>query len=206
MNSEKIKEIWKENAVKKIDNYTDSEITSIVLKTARKAMNRSYPGIIFWSLLILSCLLGVWVMMKYSSPQLQTYGYVLTAVIMLMLGGAVCISEWGRRKVQRYSFDMPLKEWVELRIQYFDKGIKRSGKWFWRFGLGITVLLLFCLIYIFTEGFSFKILLVQLFSGLTALFIAGTIANRISMKRMIETRQQLQELYNQLQDSEELSK
>jgi len=206
MNSEKIKEMWKENAVQQIDDYTDSEITSIVLKAARRAIKRSYPGIIFWSILILFSLLCVWVMMKYTSPQLQTYGYALITAIMVLLSGAVCISEWGRQKAQRYSFDMPLKEWVELRIQYFDKGIKRSRKWFWRFGLGITVLLLFCIIYIFTAGFSFKILLTQLVSGLTALIITSIIANRISIKRMIETRKQLQELYNQLQDSEELNK
>lgn len=206
MDSQRIKEIWKENVVQQIDNYTDSEITLIVLKTVRRAINRSYPGIIFWSILIFFCLLCVWIMMKYTSPQLQTYGYALIVAIMVLIFGAVCISEWGRRRAQRYSFDMPLKEWIELRIRDFDKGIKRSGKWFWRFGLGITLLLLFCLIYILTVGFSFKILLIQLISGLTSLFIASIISNRISMKRMIETRQQLQELYNQLQDSEELSK
>lgn len=203
MDSKKIKEIWKENAVKQIDCYTDSEIKSIVLKSARKAINYSYPGVIFWLLLLFFNLLCVWLMMQYTSPQLQMYGYVTMIVIMVLLLGAVCFSEWGRRKTQRYSFDVSLKEWVELRIREFDKGIERIKRnWFWKYGAGLTVLLIFCLIYIFTVGFSLKVLLIQLVAGLAALAIASTIGNKISMKRMIETRKQLQELYDQLQDSE----
>lgn len=206
MNSEKIKEIWKESAVKQIDNYSDSEIKSIVLKSVRKAINHSYPGVIFWSLLILFNLLCVWLMMEYASPRLQTYGYALMSAIMVFLLGAVCLSEWGRRKIQRYSFDIPIKEWIELRIGDFNKGIERIKRnWFWRYGAGLTVLLIFCLIYILTVGFSLKTFLIQLVAGLTALIPTIIIGNKISMKRMIETREQLQELYDQLQDSEELS-
>lgn len=203
MDSEKIKEIWKENAVKQIDSYTDSEIKSIVLKCVRKAINYSYPGVIFWSILMLVNLLCVWLMMRYASPQLQTYGYVIIAVIIVMLSSAIILSEWGRRKTQRYSFDMPLKEWVELRIRDFDKGIERcETNWFWRYGAGLTVLLIFCLIYILSVGFSLKVLLCQLVSGTVALIIVATIGNRVSVKRMTETRKQLLELYDQLQDSE----
>lgn len=203
MDSEKIKEIWKENAVKQIDSYTDSEIKSIVLKSVRKAINYSYPGVIFWSILMLVNLLCVWLMMLYASPQLQTYGYVIMVVIIIMLSGAIILSEWGRRKTQRYSFDMPLKAWIELRIRDFDKGIERcKTNWFWRYGAGLTVLLIFCLIYILTVGFSLKVLLCQLVSGIVALIIVATIGNRVSVKRMTETRKQLLELYDQLQDSE----
>lgn len=203
MDSEKIKEIWKENAVKQIDSYTDSEIKSIVLKSVRKAINYSYPGVIFWSILMLVNLLCVWLMMRYASPLLQTYGYVIMAVIIVMHSGAIVLSEWGRRKTQRYSFDVPLKAWIDLRIRDFDKGIERSKtSWFWRYGAGLTVLLIFCLIYIFTVGFSLKVLLIQLLSGTVALIIVATIGNRVSEKRMTETRKQLLELYDQLQDSE----
>lgn len=203
MDSEKIKEIWKENAVKQIDSYTDSEIKSIVLKSVRKAINYSYPGVIFWSILMLVNLLCVWLMVRYASPLLQTYGYVIMAVIIVMLSGAIVLSEWGRRKTQRYSFDVPLKAWIDLRIRDFDKGIERSKtSWFWRYGAGLTVLLIFCLIYIFTVGFSLKVLLIQLLSGTVALIIVATIGNRVSEKRMTETRKQLLELYDQLQDSE----
>lgn len=203
MNSEKIKEIWKMNAVKQIESYTDSEIKSIVLKSVRKAINYSYPGIIFWSFLILFNMVIVWLMMQYASPRLQVYGYVLMTTIMVLLLGAICVSEWGRRKAQRYSFDMPLKEWIESRIQDFDKGIERIKKnWILRYGLGLITLLVFCLIYIFTMGFIFKVLLIQLGSGLIALVIASSIGNKIVTRRMVETRTQLQELLEQLQDSE----
>lgn len=203
MDSEKIKEIWKTNAVKQIESYTDSEIKTIVLRSVRKAINYSYPGIIFWSSLILFNLLIVWLMMQYASPRLQIYGYVLMATIMVLLLGAICVSEWGRRKAQRYSFDMPLKEWIKSRIRDFDKGIERSRKnWFLRYGLGLITLLVFCLIYIFTMGFVLKVLLIQLVSGLIALAIASYIGNKIVIRRMVETHTQLQELLEQLQDSE----
>lgn len=202
MDSEKLKEIWKTNAVKQIDSYTDSEIKSIVLRSLRKTINYSYPGIIFWSLLIVFNLSIVWFMMQYASPQLQMYGVVLMTTIMVLLLGAICVSEWGRRKAQRYSFDMPLKEWIESRIRDFDKGIERSRKnWFLRYGLGLITLLIFCLIYIFTVGFIIKVLLIQLVSGLTALAIVSSIGNKIVIKRMVKTRTQLQELLDQLQDS-----
>lgn len=202
MDSEKLKEIWKANAVKKIDSYTDSEIKSIVLRNVRKAINYSYPGIIFWSLLIVFNLSIVWFMMQYASPQLQMYGVVLMTTITVLLLGAICVSEWGRRTVQRYSFDMPLKEWIESRIRDFDKGIERSRRnWFLRYGLGLITLLIFCLIYILTVGFSFKVLLIQLGSGLSALTIASSVGNKIMIRRMVKTRTQLQELLDQLQDS-----
>lgn len=202
MNSEKIKEIWKTNAVKQIESYTDSEIKSIVLKSVRKAINYSYPGIIFWSFLILFNLVIVWFMMQYASPRLQVYGHVLMVTIMGLLLGAISVSEWGRRKAQHYSFDMPLKEWIQSRIRDFDKGIERTKKnWFLRYGLGLITLLVFCLIYIFTMGFVLKVLLMQLVSGLVALAIASSIGNKIVIRRMVETRTQLQELLEQLQDS-----
>ncbi len=201
MNSDKIKEIWKENAVRQIDNYTEAEITSIVLKSARKAIGLSYPGLLFWAALLLVNLFLVWVMMNYTMPRLQTYSYALMAAILVLLLGAACISEWGRKKVQRYSFDMPLKEWVESRIREFDKGIERFKRnWFWKYGIGVACLLLFCLIYILTVGFSLKHVLLQLASGLTTLFIAATIANRIFLKRMTKTHRKLQELYEQLKE------
>lgn len=204
MDNEKIKEIWKKNAVKQIDCYTDSEIKSIILKSARKAINYSYPGILFWSLFILFNLLCVWLVIQYPLPQLQTYGYVCITAIMVLLLGTICLSEWGRRKSQRYSCDIPLKEWVELRIRDFDKGIERNKRnWFWKYGTGLTLLLMFSLIYILTVGFSLKVLLIQLIAGLIALIIVSTIANRIFIKRMIETRKQLQDLYDQFQDSEQ---
>ena len=203
MDSEKIKKIWKTNAVKQIESYTDSEIKSIVLKSVRKAINYSYPGIIFWFFLILFNLAIVWLMLEYASPRLQVYGYALMITIMVLLLGAICVSEWGRRKAQRYSFDMPLKEWIDSRIQDFDKGLDRSKKnWFLRYGLGLITLLVFCLIYIFTMGFILKVLLIQLVSGLVALAIASSIGNKIVIRRMAETRAQLQELLEQLQDSE----
>ncbi|MEG2494428.1 MAG: hypothetical protein RSB32_01865 [Mucinivorans sp.] len=203
MDSEKIKEIWKTNAVKQIESYTDSEIKAIVLKSARQAIKYSYPSIIFWLLLILVNLLIVWLMMQYASPRLQVYGYVLMATIMVLLLGAICVCQWGCGKAQRYSFDMPLKEWIDLRIRYFDKSIEGSKKnWMLRYGLGLVTLLVFCLIYIFTMGFVLKVLLIQLGAGLIALVIAGSIANKIMIKRMLETRTQLQELLDQLQDSE----
>ncbi|MDL2320438.1 hypothetical protein LJC45_04825 [Alistipes sp. OttesenSCG-928-B03] len=201
MDTERIKAVWKDNAVRQIESYTDSEIKTIVLKSARKAINHSFPGVIFWSLLILASLLLVWIVIKLS-PLLQMYGYVLAAALLVVILASAGISEWGRRRQQRYSFDMPLREWVEMRIADFDKGIVLNKKSrFWRYGAGVMILAIFCLIYILTVGFSLKVLLLQLASGLPAMIVAGAVANRIFVKRMAETRRQLQDLHSQLQDS-----
>lgn len=67
-------------------------------------------------------------------------------------------------------------------------------------------MLLFYFIYMLTVDFSLKILVIKLFLGLTALIIVSRITNRISMKRMVEAHKQLQDLYDQLHDAEELSR
>ncbi len=168
MDSEKIKEIWKANAVKQIDNYTDAEITSIILKSARRAIDRSFYGLIFWAVLILFLLACLWIMLKSSvTPMQRIYGYIVTSITLAVLFVAFFLSERGRRKAKRYSFDVPLKEWIEHNIRDFDKGIVRLKRsWFLKYGFGVLALLIFIAIRIFLVGFDTTVVLVALAAGL----------------------------------------
>ncbi len=204
MDSEKIKEIWKANAVKQIDNYTDSEITSIILKSARQAIDRSFYGLVFWGVLILFLLACLWIMVEYSvTPMQRMYGYIVTSISLIVLFVAFFLSEWGRREAKRYSFDVPLKEWIEHNIRDFDKGIERLKRsWLLKYGFGVLALLIFIAIRIFIVGFDTTVVFVALAAGLISLIIASTIGTKKTLKRMTETRDGLQDLYDQLDDTQ----
>lgn len=199
MDSDKIKEIWKENAVKQIDNYTESEIKAIVLKSARKVIRSSFPGLGFIAFVGILTLFCVGIGLKYA-PNMQIY-WIVSAIILVI---AIYASIFSRRKMLKYSFDVNLKSWIESRIKEFDRSINRKKRyWFvMTYGVGVLFLVSFCAILILTSGFTLTRVIIPFIVGLTSLIISAEIGKRIAIKRMIETRKRLQELHDQLEDSE----
>jgi len=195
MNSEKIKEIWKNNVVKQIENYTDAEIEAIILKNARKAIGLSYPGIVFISFAIVLILFFMWIDLKYT-PQMRPFWMVC----LVILFGCICISIFSHRKMQRYSYDMPLKDWIESRIREFDKSINLKKR-YWvamTFGVAFIILVVYDVFLVLITGFPLSKMIIPFTVGLLSLIVLTKFGNRIIMKRMIKTRKQLQELYDQL--------
>lgn len=199
MNSDKIKEIWKENAVKQIDSYTESEIKAMILKNARKIIRSSFPSPTFMAFLIVLTLSCIWIGLKYA-PNMQPY-WIVAAIILLI---AIYASILSRYKMMKYSFDMNLKSWIEFRMKEFERSISHKKRyWFvMTYGIGIIFLVSFCAILIFTSGFTLTGVIIPFVAGLTSMIIATETGRRIVIKRMIKSRKRLQELYNQLEDSE----
>ena len=195
MDSEKIKEIWKNDVMKQIDNYTDAEIEAIILKNARKAIGLSYPGIAFFLFSVVLMLFCVWIGLKYT-PQMRTFWIACTIILF----GAIWILIFSRRKIQHYSYNMPLKDWIESRIREFDKSINMKKRYLFAmtYGLGFLFLSVFCTLLVLTAGFTLSKLASPVSSGLISIIIFSEIGKRMIMKRMIKTRKQLQELYDQL--------
>lgn len=193
----RIKEVWKENACKQIDSYSDSEIRSVILKSARKAIGSSYPGVGLISFLAILTIFCVWIGLRYV-PQLQ----VLWMACIVILLTSICLSLFLRRKIQSCRADANLKEWLETRMKEFDRSINfKKRVWFgMTYGFGLILLLIFGAILMLTAEFSLKEILAPLFVGLIFMIIFSEIARRGTMKRMVETRTQLRELYDQLQD------
>ena len=195
MDSEKIKEIWKNDVVKQIDNYSDAEIEAIILKNARKAIGLSYPGITLNVFLVLLALFCTWIGFKYD-PQMRTFWIACTVIIF----GAICIPIFSLRKTQRYSYDMPLKDWIESRIKEFDKSINLKKRYWFAitYGVGLLSLAVFCIVLVLTTSCTLSKVVTPVISGLISMTICTEIGKRIIMKRMIKTRKQLQELHDQL--------
>ncbi len=198
MESDKIKHIWKNNIEQKIESYSDSEIESIVLKSARKAIGVSYPGVLHTSLLVAIMLFCLWIGIKYTSPQMHVFWIVCIAITL----GAICVSIYSRRKMQKYSVDMPLKEWVESRIREFDRSINLKKRYWFTitYGTGFLVLLTTCVMLMLTSGFTFKRIIIPFAVGFVFLVVFIEISRRMALKRMAETRKQLQKLYDQLDE------
>lgn len=197
MEDERIKEIWKRNVVKQIDSYSESEIKAIVLKNARKAIGLSYPGIALISFLVAMTLFCMWIGLQYA-PQMRVFWIVCTIILLCV----VCASLFSRRKMQRYSCDMPIKDWIESRIREFDRSIgRKKGYWFvMTYGAGLLFLVMFCVVLVLTAGFSLLQTVIPFITGLVFMTVFAEIGKRSSIKRMIETRKQLQELYDQLRE------
>ena len=195
MDSEKIKEIWKNNVVKQIDNYTDAEIEAMILKNARKAIGLSYPGIVFILFSVVLVLFCMWIGLKYT-PQMRPFWMVC----LVILFGSICITIFSRWKMQRYTYDMPLKDWIESRIREFDKSINLK-KIYWvalTYGVSFIILVIYNVFMLLTAGFTILQTVISFTVGLICVIISSKFLNRIIMKRMMKTRKRLQELYDQL--------
>ena len=195
MDSEKIKEIWKNNVVNQIDNYTDAEIEAMILKNARKAIGLSYLGITSILLSVILTFFSVWLGLKYT-PQMRIFWMVFLGIQFV----GICITIFSRRKMQRYSYDMPLKDWIESRIREFDKSIKlKKVYWFaLTYGVSLLFLTVFGIFLILTANIPVSTITITITVALITMIIFSEIGKRVTMKRMIEARKQLQELYDQL--------
>ncbi|MPM75976.1 hypothetical protein SDC9_122971 [bioreactor metagenome] len=128
--------------------------------------------------------------------------YWIVAVVILLI--AIYAAILSRYKMMKYSFDMNLKSWIEFRMKEFERSISHKKRyWFvMTYGIGIIFLVSFCAILIFTSGFTLTGVIIPFVAGLTSMIIATETGRRIVIKRMIKSRKRLQELYNQLEDSE----
>ena len=137
----------------------------------------------------------MWIDLKYT-PQMRPFWMVC----LVILFGCICISIFSHRKMQRYSYDMPLKDWIESRIREFDKSINLKKR-YWvamTFGVAFIILVVYDVFLVLITGFPLSKMIIPFTVGLLSLIVLTKFGNRIIMKRMIKTRKQLQELYDQL--------
>lgn len=54
---------------------------------------------------------------------------ILRLIILLILIGSVGTAEWSARKMDKYNFDMPVKEWLKFRIDKVEESIQFARKY-----------------------------------------------------------------------------
>lgn len=197
MKDDDLKKIWQENVGKQIRTYSDPDMKSMILKSARKAIGYSYPGILVISSITVLTLFCMLVGLKYAP---QTWMYWIVCIIILLIG--IGISLVSRRKMQKYSPDTSLKDWLESRIKKFDRDIDLYKKrWLGiTYGIGILFLLFFCAVLALTADIKGSILIISFVSGLAVVIATSEINRRLAVKHMVESRKQLQEHYKQLDE------
>lgn len=128
METNDIKDIWKTEAEKGIQSYSEEELNKMVVNSAKKSIKTLYPGIIFRFVviavivfLIVTLLLGE-----------QSTGKMFIDMIALVIT-IVSYFFWERSayKMRKYTNGKPVKEWLEYRIKEIEAGVKFNTKYNW---------------------------------------------------------------------------
>ena len=198
MENKEIKSIWNVNIEQKIERYLDAQLEEMVLKNARKAIGKVYGG--KWGVikLVFLMILAIGIVLKYGHAGMGKF-WIVTALIAVAV---LLLQLYSQRKMEHYDYDKPLNEWIESRIKEFDRSI-RLKKNFWfltTYGVGLLVLLAVFIAMAFMTDITWKELIIAMVIGLAFMIFSAERARRLTLKRMTEARNQLQRLYDQLED------
>lgn len=122
MEENDLKQVWKGGVQKEISGYSPTELNEMVLKSARKSMKAIQPTGAFQVIVIVVMALCVWnIFFRHQSFEMR----LLDAAGLLIL--SVCYFFWKRSayKMNRYTSNKPMKEWLEDRIREVEKTTKR---------------------------------------------------------------------------------
>lgn len=194
-----LKNKWKENIDKEINVYSKKELESVILKNARKSIGRAYPQMLL-VFISLCTLLSIWMAIRNIS---STSLFVFWISCIFLFFAFIGVYIWSRRKMQKYSFDMPLKDWIGARIDDLDRSIRLKKKYPIRaiaYGVGFTVQIIIYVLLITTMGFTLQRVLIPFAIGTAGIIIITEIERYQSMKRLINAREQLAELSEQLKN------
>ncbi|MEG0252748.1 MAG: hypothetical protein RR667_01525 [Muribaculaceae bacterium] len=127
-------EIWKCGIDKDIKNLSDKELSAKIVNSARKSMSVIYPN---WILIYAAILVIIFLFWKIitginGNENLVIYQSILIIFISVCLIFLICST----RKINHYSFDMPVKSWLEIRITK----IEQSNKFIQKYGILVNII------------------------------------------------------------------
>ena len=193
MKKNNIKEVWKSGINSNIKSYSESELNKIVIKSARKSMKRIQLGGLF-QLIIIAIVIYVMHILIFRNNSIEMK-LLYIAELIILLG---CSLQWkySDYKMNMYTSDKPVKEWLEYRINEINRKIYLMNK----YGLSLAVLI----------GFGFhiahqiilKIHFNPFVSGgiLVGLIIYLVLVTRPLNKKLNKALKELKELYKQYEE------
>ena len=198
METNDIKSIWKEGIAEGYVPYSNSELNELVVKSARKSIKSVYPGTIL-KLVIIGVILFLIVMLLWGSRSKEEMIVHFSALIILSV--SYFISKLSVYRMLKYSYGMPVKEWLEYRKNAIEKSIRFRKKYFL---LVYACSLLFALGFYISYQIAFKITL-----GLLTVFLAPIgiviylwIVQSFQNRKYKETLNELRKLCNQFDESQ----
>ena len=193
MENNEFKNLWKSVEVKQ---YSENELNAIVVKSAKKTMRKLYPGLnVKVAILVLSAGYFLWKII-FSNDNSKLIAFY-TFIVLLILA-ALIIGYFSKWKMNKYSPNIPVKEWLKFRIDKLNKSIHLQQKYRIHIHVGIFML---------SIGIG-AVCCYLLFGSLNYLITLGVGASLLMMlitrifwkDRDGEVRDYLQSMYEQLDE------
>ncbi len=126
METQDFKNVWKSETGKNIQTYSDTELSGMIVKSARRSIRRNYPSVFFiWVIAAVVMLLITNITVRYTNTAMK----LLDLAVLLFL--TVCLTLWTQSflTMKNYKADMPVKDWLEYRIGEMEKSLRFNTRY-----------------------------------------------------------------------------
>lgn len=195
MKTNDIKNIWKMGTEENIKSYSNPELNEMIVKSAKKAMKPIQLGG-FFQLIIIGVVIYLIFTLIYRNNSFEMKLLDFAGLLIILISSLL----WKRSDYKMNKCDMPVKEWLEYRINDLKKIIYLKTKYN-----------IFMLCLAFIAGFGFYVvsqliikapfnplLSSSIFIGLIIYFV---IITRSLNRKYKKTLNELEELYKQFEGS-----
>lgn len=195
MKTNDIKNIWKMGTEENIKSYSNPELNEMIVKSAKKAMKPIQLGG-FFQLIIIGVVIYLIFTLIYRDNSFEMKLLDFAGLLIILISSLL----WKRSDYKMNKCDMPVKEWLEYRINDLKKIIYLKTKYN-----------IFMLCLAFIAGFGFYVvsqLIIKapfnpLLSGsiFIGLIIYFVIITRSLNRKYKKALNELEELYKQFEGS-----
>ncbi len=197
MENNEFKNLWKTAVDQDVKPYSEAELDAMVVKRARESMRKLYSG---WKVKSVVCILIIgytlWeIICNAGSPLFITFN----TLVLLLIATGLILQYLGKRTMNKYKPDIPIKEWIKFRIDAIDKSTRIRKKYRMHINAGVIILIVginAAYSYILNGSiFNYSLLIAFVASLLVLVFIRTRWKNRYG-----EVRDYLQTLYEQMDE------
>lgn len=195
MENNNLKKMWKSKIDSNIKSYSDKELSTIIVKSAQKSIKKTQPrGILRIIVICIVVYLIVKLIVGNNSLEIK----VIDSCALLILSISYFLWERSAYIMNKYRFDMPVKEWLEYRIREVEKSIRIKKKYgLFIYGGAVILGSSFGIIPLFfRETFDFLTAIALL--SFTIIFVV--IISQSMNKNYNKTLSELKELYKQFEE------
>ena len=128
MQTDEMKSTWKSGLSADIEAqyHPEGKLNEFIVRSAKRSMRSVYPGIV-WRIVIIGCIAGFAVMLFWGNQSPGIIAVFSTALIILSV--SYFLWEYSQYKMNRYTCNMPVKEWLEYRIREIEKSVRIKTKY-----------------------------------------------------------------------------
>ncbi|MBR8705360.1 hypothetical protein IX307_002424 [Bacteroides pyogenes] len=126
METTDIKNIWNKGVQETFKPYSDKELNKMIVKSARKSINKVYPGTVF-RFAVIAVLVYLFATLCLRKQSVE--GMIIDIAALIVLSVSYFLWELSAYKMRKYTIGRPVKEWLEYRIKEMEKNIKFNTKY-----------------------------------------------------------------------------